>query len=645
MSDPENARETTLQDFLKGFRIALNFISLYSKEHKSFIAAVGDLKGQLDLILAASSPLTICFTPDSLSVDGTVYAKKQLYLDLGRQFHFRKVKSLQLNRGITLQELSAVLETICLPVKEVMERGGVTRMLAAAGAANVVVEELDYSSLLGQRGGVEADVGAYLLNQSMVTQDPAKIEEFALHFESAIAHISIKSIAEDKQLSDNLHNFLAYIHKTDDEGFNRCVESLFRIVLKDRAPATREQMAAFVGFVQDLSSETVADIIVDEALANDDFNSENLTLFMRESGAHGADAVNESLARTISEGESAPRLSAKASKKLKALFTVSEAPLVQGIYQRVMETLSRNIPAEAPVVFDRGQTLHNYRSILVFVLGDEQNSQRLEDVAQKICLDWQAIIKEQEPDYFKALSAALSLQRGQVGTVTALKQLDHLFRRYVEDSIWEHPVPEWMSGLMDDLQESTRESSWYIERMFGGAALNRHILALFLRLFPEDVPRFCEHLARAANDIEFIGNVIEELKHVPASQASIVMEQIFGFSNDLIKIEVLKAMQAFPDRDAGFLLPILSEDNFMLRKEAMGALASGGQPPDKALDLLLRDDDVWGRKNARIEENIGIVEELAVRGALPFLERLTRKPFFWNAAVRTRARKALEALG
>ncbi|MFA6384958.1 MAG: hypothetical protein WCY10_06300, partial [Candidatus Omnitrophota bacterium] len=569
--------------------------------------------------------------------------KKQLYFDLAKQFHFRKVKSLRICSGVTLPELSSILELACLPVKEVITRGGVQFLLSEAGVANVQVEELDYSSLLREEGGVEADMGAYLLNQSMRAEDPEKIKEFALHFESAIAHVSVKDIAEDKQLGDNLRNFLAYLHTSDEAAFHRCVQSLFRVVLKDKAPATREQMSAFAGFVKDLSADTIAGIIVDEAAHNDEFNNKNLLMFLQELGASDHNAVSSSLAGTITSEKAKISLSSKSSRKLKDLFKVSDS-FVSGIYERVMETLSRNSPAESPFMCDRERVQLNYHFILLFMLGTEQEPQRLDSIAQKICSGWQDVIREPLPDYFHALAAALASSRGQIASVSSLAQLDLLFRCFVEEAAFQEEVPGWIDQLIDDLKESAKDEHWYFEKMFSGGALTRRSLSLFLRLFPEYTDQFCGHLARSAGDIEFMGAVVEELKQVNSPQVTAILESIYGVSNDLIKIEVLKAMTGLPELDEGFLFAIISQENALLRKEAVTVLAPYGPARDKALRLLLSDDDIWGRKNAWVKENIGIVEELAIPGAAPLLERLGRKPFFWNAAVRRRARKSLEAL-
>ncbi len=643
-SEHAAGKETALQEFLKSFRIALNFISLYHKNHKSFIAALTDLKSQADRILALSSPMTIMFSADALSVDGTVFGKKQVYFDLAKQFHFRKVKSLQLSAGITIEELSAVMELACLPVKDLLAKGGMQYLLSQAHIVNARVEELDYSLLLQNEGGVEADLGVYLLNQSMQGRDPARIREFAHHFDSAIANISVGNIAVDAQLRGNLHSFLAYLRTSDEGEFHKCVTSLLRVALKDKADATPEQMAAFVEFAGPLSPDAVAGIIVGEASRNDEFNSKNLALFLQARSAQDQGAVHVSLARNISARDPSTRISSKASKKLKELFSVSDTPLVSGMYEQVMQTLSGNIQAQAPLRFDRDRARQNYRSILLFSLGFEQDPRRIDTIAHRINSEWQDFIQDPVPEYFTALGAALSDRRGQAAEIHSLGELDLLYRRFIEDAAFGSEVPAWLGGLIDGLQESTRDERWYFEKIFASGVVTRRGLSLFLRLFPEHTGRLCEYLARAADDLELIGSVVDALKGIDSTRVNEILENIYGFSNDLIKIEVLRAMAGLSEPDERFLLPLVSQENALLRKEAMAVCASDTGMRDKAAEILLRDDDMWGRKNALLEENIGIIEELRVAAAIPYLERLVKKPFFWNSSVRRRAQKAIEAL-
>jgi hypothetical protein len=644
MNEPQDARETAIQDFLKTFRIALNFISLYSKDHKSFISSVNDLHVKTTALLSDSPKLNIIFSPDSLSIDGKSYENMQLYKDLSRQFHFRKVKSLQLSAGLTVQELSLLLETIVLPLKEILGRGGIQKILAKGQAANISVEELDYSLLLGDIGEQSADVWAYILHETIKGQEPAKIKEFADNFDATIGKFSIKDLAADKNLIESIGRFLSYLSTSDKETFDRCTRSLFRMLLKDRNTAAESDLEALSEFVNKLSLDEISNIVVDEASRNDEFNNGNLSLFLKALDPVRHSDFHSALANTIINKQKASHMSPRAAQKLKDLFTVSSSPLVSGIYQKVMDALSMVTVQDNRFVFDQDHFMLNYRNILIFFLNVENDEQRLGDISSKICAEWESIIKDQRAEYFQRLRDALSLRKERIGAVASLAELDSLYRGFVEGQIWLDEVPAWLEPHIDSLSRTTMDARKYIRKMFDSGRVNRHILRLYLRFFPDDIGLLCDSLEHAGADTEFIGDVVDELKFVPGPQIGEILKKIYGFSNDIVKIEVLRAMQDRRDINDGFLMPVIKSDNYFLRKEAFAALASDDRTRAKAIDLLFGVDDIWGRKNPLIIENINIVQELNTAGSINHLKRLAKKPFFWNAAVRRRARLALEVL-
>ncbi len=155
LSDP---KKEAVQEFLKTFRIALNFITLYNKHHKSFLASVSDMKLKLDALLAVYSPLVLSFSPDTVSADGEVFEKKQLYQDISKQFHFRKIKAVQFSAGVSTEDLVKLMEAAALPVKDILKSGGMQFMLDKAGVSGIQIEELDYSSFLRSEGEISVDV-------------------------------------------------------------------------------------------------------------------------------------------------------------------------------------------------------------------------------------------------------------------------------------------------------------------------------------------------------------------------------------------------------------------------------------------------------------------------------------------------------
>jgi hypothetical protein len=337
-------------------------------------------------------------------------------------------------------------------------------------------------------------------------------------------------------------------------------------------------------------------------------------------------------------------MSPRAAQKLKDLFTVSATPLVSGIYQRVMDTLSIVTVSENRFAFDRDHFMLNYRYILIFILGVEQDQEHLSQVAAKICSEWESIVKDQRADYFQLLSAALSSNKEQFSAVSSLAELDTLYRKFVEGYIWQDSVPVWLEPHIHALTQSTLDAGKYIRKIFDAGKVNRYILQLYMRFFPEEIGLFCDSLAQAGSDTEFIGEAVDEFKFVSDPRTGAILEKIYGFSNDIIKAEVLRVMQGWEDLNESFLLPIITGGNYFLRKEAFAVLMSNSQTRIKAIDLLFSVNDIWGRKNPIILENISIVQELNAREARSYLESLAKRPFFWNSQVRRQAQIALEVL-
>jgi len=504
---------------------------------------VVELKSRLDAVLAFSSPMTIMFSANALSIDGIIFEKKQLYLDLAKQFHFRKIKSLQLSKGISTDELTVLLSLASLPVKVLLEKGGMQRLLLEEHVVNVRVEELDYSLLLDREDGFELeDVGAYLLNQNIQNQETAKLKEFALHFDSVIANLSLKKLVEDSQLKENLYNFLAYLQSNDWPAFERCARSLFRVVLKDKVSATKEQMASFLDFIKNLSREAISETIVEEIYRNDDFNEGNLSIFLQAMGSSEGKIVQSSLAKDLTESHSVKPISAKAAQKLKNLFSLPEFESSLGIYRRTIETLSSSIPSETHFNLDRQSAQRNYRSILLFIFGFEQDTNRLDIIAQNICLEWQNFMRDPVPEHFKAIDAALSSHRDKIGHLHSLAELEMNFHRYLEDSAFENNIPAWLDALIGNLRENTRDEHWYLEKIFSSDNVGKRGILLFLRFFPDHVEELCRWIRQYTDDMDMLGSIIDALKESALPAASDILKDIYGFSNDLIKIEVLKAM-------------------------------------------------------------------------------------------------------
>jgi hypothetical protein len=152
MADLSARKHEIIEAFLQAFRVALNFMSMYSKSHKSFLTSVDDLKHKTDILLQFVSPIDIDFAPEMLSVGGEVFEKKMLYLELAKWLHMRKIKKIHIEEGVTSAELAALLESVSFSMKELLKKGGIVHLLNSAGVVHCSAEELDYSMFLREDG-------------------------------------------------------------------------------------------------------------------------------------------------------------------------------------------------------------------------------------------------------------------------------------------------------------------------------------------------------------------------------------------------------------------------------------------------------------------------------------------------------------
>ncbi len=220
--------------------------------------------------------------------------------------------------------------------------------------------------------------------------------------------------------------------------------------------------------------------------------------------------------------------------------------------------------------------------------------------------------------------------------------MDKLISGFIEDVIWGEDVPMDLRYLIDYSQVSSKGVDYYLNKIFNEGKINPQVLKLFFKFFPNELTRFYENLERKRSDMIFMGKVIESLKLVEYSISMNIYKHIFSVANELMKIEVLRAMQDLPDYDAEFLFSIIRGKDALLKKEALVVLMRNDMHKKKAIEILLSIRSPLGIKNRIIFENIRIIEEVGLKEAKDYLIPISKNPFFWNRDIK---REAQEILG
>lgn len=102
-------KEKASKDFISSLKISFKTASVYNTEHPALKSSVENLKNKIDILFNYLSPIKISFTSHSLLLGKTSWEKEKMYVELAKLLHLRKIKSIEIIPGITLEELISLI--------------------------------------------------------------------------------------------------------------------------------------------------------------------------------------------------------------------------------------------------------------------------------------------------------------------------------------------------------------------------------------------------------------------------------------------------------------------------------------------------------------------------------------------------------
>ena len=636
------SKEEALEEFFKSFKITLNTSTLYSKNHPYFIKPIEDLKKKADILFHFLNPIKIGITVSYLLVDGKNYDKAGLFDEIAKVFHNRKIESVEIKKGVTVEELVSFMSSVSLRPKEILRSGGIGKIMNRENTINISVEELDYSQLLKDEGDEVKDIWVYLLQEAIEEKNTKKINELADNLGGILSQFKLSDFLKDEQLHKNIDRFFAYLKDNQKDKLNKCSKEILKTILKEKNLPQGGNLDKIKIFLQDLSTDDLANVLLDKIVTDDSFDALNFSLLSHFVEEKKYREASSSFAQKLKNSEYL-KDNPQAIKKIQTLFSASNDPFISEIFRHTLSSLLDNISFENRVSFNRDFLYTNYRFILINLLIEENDKVRLSYILEGLLGEWDKIAQERDWKYLKCLSEVLKKKRKNVPSLNDIfSELHGRISNFVQELIWTEEVPEDLEYFIDISQVSPKGLEYYLDKIFKEGKISHYTLKLFFKLFPNDLAAFYKNLELKHSDLEFLGEIIESLKSVEYSISIEVYKYIFSFSNELIKIEVLKAMQGLSGYDEEFLLSILRKADINLKKEALVVLMRDDTAKKKALEILLVMPNPWGMKNKLILENITIIKETGCRDAAYYLDLLSKKGFFWNRSIRRKAQEVLE---
>ncbi len=634
------AKEEALEDFLNSLKIAFNIAALYKKEHPSFIKAVKEFQNKVDAALDFFNPIKIGVTPDYLMVEGKLFSAAARYKELANMFHQRRIMSIEIQKGIILEELIIFLSNASAPQKEIFKEGGLVNILARENIKHVFVAELDYSQLLEGEGGECPDVWGYLLKDAIANDDGRKINQLADNFDNLAKHLKAEELLKNEEINANTHKFFKYLKNQDNSKFLKCLKEMVKSIIRDNSLIVRTNLEKLKAFFGGLNESDLSSVLSEEILYNENFDSLSFNLFCRLVGNRDHEKIAFLTGKSLKSKDI--KNSSKIKKKIESLFCLPNNPTVSEVYCGTLAFFLKELTFDRNQALDRNFLKADYRFILLNLLGIEEDKGQIKLILERLSQVWEEIIRDNDFGYLKLLLEISNKKRkGNRDFDIVFVPVDKLISNFVENIIWDEPMPLEIGSLIDILQSSSHDSEFYLNKIFNENKVNSNVLKLFLKFFPDSVPVFCGNLEKKHSDMDFIEKIIDSMAKIDTYLSIEILKCIYCFSNNLLKIEALKAMGFLSQQDNSFLFSVLREADTSFRKEALRLLIRDAADRQDVLEGFFLMPSPWGAKNNILLENIMIVEEMSLFEAADYLERLSKRRFFWNSNVRARAKEVL----
>jgi hypothetical protein len=632
-----------LKTLFASLKVALKNASFYQTEHPAFTSSVEDLKGKIDALLNIVSPIKIGFTPNSIFFDNQNWEEEKTFKEIAKTFHFRKVKNLEIEKGLTRQELIAFISRIILPPTDIYKEGGLQRMLKDGNIRHLSVEELDYSQLLMGEGEEVKDVWTYLLDDAIEKQDDQRIDQVAESFEKIATQLDPEDFAENEELHVNVGKLMRYMKRTQDERFHSCAKVLVKSFVKNKKVPQESKMDKLRIIFADIGEEDFASALWEEIATDASFDALSFSLFSKLTEKDKQERIAEKLKEEVIKDDTAIS-SAELREKVKELLSGTSSPYVSEIYRETLNSLLRDISIQRETQLDRNLLMKNYRYALLNLFVAETDHETKKILLTRILEEWDDIKETGDFEYLKNLASLLRKENGGFSSETIAIKTNKLIADFIENAVLRGQTSPYFDIFLDNIEQSSLGVNAYLQRIFSENKITPYVFQFFFKFFSDSMVYFLINLEEKSPDQKFLERVTESLRLIDTPLSLEVMKAIFPLGNNFLKIKVLRAMQQLSTQDAEFLMPILQKGSYALKKEALIILVKHEATRKQSLDTFFSVSSPYGLKNKLLRKHIQIVGEAVIKEARDHLFSLSQKKDIWNRKLREEAGKVLEKL-
>jgi len=636
--------ENRYEPFLKSLRVALTNVSIYFANHPIFIKSTQELEEKISELFQSESSLDIEISYNLLSCNREEFKSSALVDEMRDFFHRRKVKSISIEKGVSLQSLTVFLQKVNSSPKDILLAGGLRAILTKEKIVQIKVEDLDYSNLLSDSSLEYKYTWFYVLKKSLATKDSANLQILADNFERMLEQLDLSHPADLGELGSVIGDFFQYLRQNDQVRFLSCLSSLVKLILEVPGDLISD-VNKFKDIFTGLETNDLAGIIFSKLQNTKDFDSLNFNLFSQLVKRENHEQIASSLAGRLAKAKWI-KSDPKAIEKIKGIFSLPKDSYLSEVYRHNLSSILSTISLGEGDTFDRRHLNTNYRLMLLDLLNFEVDIKQLDLIFEKILVELSDCFRNNNQDYVVKFIDVFEKKRSEISNLRSYREeLDAGVSSFLEDAIFSKQSEFDFSRLISIIRKPTHDGQFYLDKTFKQKLPNRYVFQIFFKFFSKDINRFCQQFKLYSRNIKLAKGIIDNLKFLDASTAIVIFKSIFIFSNDFIKLEILKAMRELSSHDSAFLFEILKTERILLRRQAFLNLVKYPQSRSRLAAELLSLSNPFGIRTHRLKENLEFIAGQPFSEARQYLSRLAKYKFFWNRDIRKKAVDILAKYG
>lgn len=634
-------RDKILKDFLLSLKVSFKNATIYNMDHPAFVRSVENLKTHIESIFRFLSPISMGFTPQSLYLDNRFWEDEPIYSELGRLFHFRKVKSMDISHGITDDELMRFTAKITLSLRDFLREGGAGQILKTDNIHHITVEELDYSFLLKGEGEEISDIWAYLMEEGLEELDRSKLEHVTENFEHVIGKFNTEELIVNEELHRTFSKYFQYLKDSGDELYRKCAKNLVKSVVTNRKITPESKFENLKLLISDLSHQDLSSTLWEEIISDDKFDSLSFSIFSKLIEKDRHLEISTSL-RDLFQMEESRNRAPEVEAKIKALLSGTSGKFISDIYRQTLTNLLKDIDFDQPLSFDHDQIRRNYWFSILNILEQTEQVEQIAEYLLALHAEWTEITDAADLFFLRHLMEVLHQKEPTLTDEEIFLKTMRMISEFIENKILEGSSDPELEYFLNRLSGSVFDVNAYLNRIFTDEKITFFLVCAYFKFFTEYLFYFNLNLEQKASNSPFLKRMVDCLGNIDTPISLVTLKAVYHMGGKSVKLKVLRTMQNLKEFDDRFLMPILKSKDLSLKGEALVLLMREEELRQQALKRLLMIQSPYGIKNKILIGHMQLLENKNLTQAAPYLEELAGRKGFWNSRIRREAKRILE---